>query len=36
VWLFGQNGPGAEDRKKFRDWRRIWGDELVSLWEASP
>ena len=36
IWLFDQRGPTAELRRRFREWRLIMGDELISLWEATP
>jgi hypothetical protein len=36
IWLFDQRGPSPHLRGRFHAWRRITGDELVSLWEASP
>jgi hypothetical protein len=35
IWIFDQNGPDATLRGN-HEWRRITGDELISLWEASP
>jgi hypothetical protein len=36
IWLFDQHGPPAEVRVRYPEWRRIWGDELISLWQAAP
>jgi hypothetical protein len=36
IWLFNQLGPDATLRRRFENWRRIMGDQLISLWEASP
>jgi hypothetical protein len=36
IWLLNQTGPDAETRKRYQTWRRISGDNLVSLWEATP
>jgi hypothetical protein len=36
IWLFNQMGPDADLRKRYQSWRRISGDNLISLWEASP
>lgn len=35
VWVFDQTGPDADLRAHYHGWRRIWGDELISLWEAT-
>src|SRR5580704_12681672 len=35
IWIFDQNGPDVTLRAN-REWRRITGDQLMSLWEASP
>ena len=36
IWLFDQIGPATETRSRYHQWRRIWGDNLNSLWEATP
>jgi hypothetical protein len=36
IWVLDQIGPDAEQRGRYRQWRRIWGDNLNSLWEATP
>ncbi len=36
IWLFNQHGPDAELRRRYREWRRISGDNLISLWQATP
>jgi hypothetical protein len=36
IWLFNQMGPDPDLRKRYQSWRRISGDNLISLWEASP
>jgi len=36
IWLFDQLGPDPELRRRYHEWRRIWGDNLSSLWEATP
>jgi len=32
VWLFDQHGPDEKLRARYPTWRRIYGDELNSLW----
>lgn len=36
IWLFDQHGPDAALRQRYQTWRRITGDDLTSLWQASP
>ena len=36
IWVFKQLGPDPETRLRYANWRRIWGDERISVWEASP
>jgi hypothetical protein len=36
IWLFNQMGPDADLRARYKTWRRISGDNLISLWEANP
>ncbi len=34
IWLFNQHGPNEELRRRYHAWRRISGDELISLWQV--
>ncbi len=36
VWLFDQRGPNVAQRERYQNWRRITGDDLISLWETAP
>ena len=36
IWLFDARGPDAEARKLYTFWKRIDGDELYSVWRATP
>ncbi|HEV2687701.1 MAG TPA: hypothetical protein VGV35_04080, partial [Bryobacteraceae bacterium] len=36
IWLFDQRGPDVETRARYTFWHRITGDDLVSVWRATP
>jgi hypothetical protein len=36
IWLFDQHGPDDALRGRYHEWSRIMGDQLISLWEATP
>jgi len=36
IWLFDQHGPDAALRDRYKNWRRLTGDDLMSLWQTSP
>jgi len=36
IWLFDARGPDGETRRMYTFWKRVEGDQLWSVWRATP